>query len=217
MGLDIVNNVNAVFAQKEHIVVKDCIGVEVSGNGHAACGQVAQRQSYVLVRSGYDIEDLLVSELQVAENACKLLGLGSLELEVLDNHDLLVGQLGGQRALAGELLNLLVELEVVGAGTGTENTAATNEYRRIDVADTCAAATLLLVEFAGRAGNFAALLALVSALTAVSKKLLHIEPYSMLVHVNAEDFVVKDHLTTGVFSLDVIYCEFHYLLLYDYD
>ncbi len=73
----------------------------------------------------------------------------SLKCEVFDHFDLVVLNFVGQGAFACKLLNFLVQLEAIVAGTGTENTTAAYEKGRVDVTDTGAAATFLLVELTG--------------------------------------------------------------------
>ena len=72
------------------------------------------------------------------------------------------------------------------------------------------AATFLLVELTGRAGNFAALFGFVCALTLVGEILFNIEINGVLVGVDGKDGVVEHCFAAGVFSFYVVDCEFHY-------
>ena len=67
----------------------------------------------------------------------------------IHHDDLVILSLVGQSRTARKSLELLVELRTVVTGTGTKYASTTNENRRIDVTDTAAAATFLLVELAG--------------------------------------------------------------------
>ena len=111
----------------------------------------------------------------------------------------------GQCAAAGQLLELLVELEAVIAGLGTEDAAAAREQGRLDAARTGTAGAFLTLELARRAGDFVALLRLVRALTLVSEILLHVEVDSVVISLHAENGIRKDYLTTRFFSLCVQY------------
>ena len=128
-------------------------------------GKVAARQLQVDVRFGENQQHLLVVDLERLGQSHDRLGLGSLQRHRLDDADGAGLSLVGQRAAAGQLLELLVELEAVIAGLGTEDAAASREQGRLDAARTGAAGAFLTLEFARRAGNFVALLRLVRTLT----------------------------------------------------
>ena len=87
------------------------------------------------------------------------------------------------------------------------------EQRRLDVTVTGTAATLLATELLGRASDFTSLFSLMGSLALVGQELLNIEINGMLVRLgDGEDLIVKGHLATGVLTLNVIYCEFHYYI-----
>ena len=113
--------------------------------------------------------------MQILDQGNEILGLRSLESEIFNNFDSTVLSLVGQRGLAGQGLHLLVQLEAVVAGTGTEDAATTMEQRRLDVTVTGTAATLLATELLGRASDFTSLFSLVGSLALVGQELLNIE------------------------------------------
>ena len=116
--------------------------------------------------------------------------------------------------LAGEALHLLVELRAIVAWLGAEHCAAASEKRGVDVAATCAAAALPASELARGAGDFAALLALVRALTLVAEILFYVKIDCVVgvafAKVAGEYLVVEGDLASCVFSFDVVNCYFHY-------
>ena len=66
------------------------------------------------------------------------------------------------------------------------------------------------MELTGRAGDFATLLGLVGTLTLVSEVLLHVEINGMLVGIDCEHLIGELSLATGVLTLDIVDCDFHY-------
>ncbi len=147
---------------------------------------------------------------KIFSNIYEIFSLRSLEIEVLDYDYLRVLHFISESTLAGEGLNFLIQLEAIVTGTGTEHATAAYEHGRVDVTDTCTAATLLLVELAGRAGYFATFLGLVCALTLVGEVLLHIEINGMLVGIDCEHLVGELGLAAGILTFDIVDYDFHY-------
>jgi len=98
------------------------------------------------------------------------------------------------------LLELLVQLEAVVAGHGTEHAAASREQRGEDAARTGPAGTLLLLQLAGRTGHLVTLLRLVRALTTIGQILLHIEVDRVVVGLDTENLVFQNGLLAGLLA-----------------
>ena len=133
------------------------------------------------------IKSFFAVNFKIFSNIYKLFSLWGLHIEILNNHNGILQSLIRQGALTSKNLYFFVELEPVVTGLRTEHTATTYKHRRVDVATTGSAATLLPTELTGRTRNLASLLRLGSALALVSQILLHVQVKHMVIRLNSED------------------------------
>ena len=145
-GLKFVKHFNTAFGKNEGVIVEHCIRVDVRRSHKSCIGHVSHRQIYVIILFAQNEEYLFAVDFDVFSKFYVFFSFGFVESDVFYHDDFAGSCLEAEGGTTCEILELLVELEAVIAGLGTEYTATADEYRRVDVADTAAAAAFLLVE-----------------------------------------------------------------------
>jgi len=167
--------------------------------------EVTSRQRYKIILIFKNKKRFFVCDVEFVEYFDHSFGLGSIEREVLNDGERVVGDLSGESRATCEAFHFDVEFEAVVARFGSEDAAATDENWALDIARAGAAGAFLAFEFACAVCYFGTFFAFVSALTLVGEELLAIEINSVFVRLfHSENRIVERDSSAGFATIDVI-------------
>src|SRR5580698_7768421 len=171
------------------LVTQQVIGVNLVARQQLHAFQIAraQMQVVVLARRVLD-QQRRAFGIQLVQRFAEVLGLGSLEIEVLYHYQLAVRQLRRQRGAQRAQQLLARELIVVRAGLRSVNRTAVTPQRRADRTYASAARTLLSPELLAGAAHQLLVLGGVRTGTLPGPVMPHRFPEQVLVHCT-ENFI----------------------------
>lgn len=202
---------DSTFGYDNRSCAHDVVSADLVGAEDSVVGQVTAAAVDVGVVLGGDEEDFAFGSAHVGEELYVVLRLGGIELKVFHQFDGTRAGLYREGGSTGSLSYFVVQLYTVVAGTGAEDATTTTEDRALDVALTGATSTFLLMQFAGRTGDFAALLSFVRTLALGGQVRLYREVNGVFVGLYTEDVFGQFHFTTRTGTCCAVNLEFHFV------
>src|SRR5690606_13017568 len=131
------------------------------------------------------------------------------EIEIGQDHDVILLGLMTQRGFTGQAFRFLIQLKTVISGLWTEDTSAATEQRVLDASLPGSTGTFLAVQLPGRPRNLIPLLGLGRSLTLIGQVLLHIQVNRVIVGIDAEYLIRQCNLVTRFLACYIEYLQFH--------
>ena len=196
--------------QNELLVVDELVGVGGRDGNDVDVLEVAERKEGVHVVVSDNNGSTNLVEAQGLHGSLRIFGARSLEGELVNHGELLVGQLSGKRGAHSKLDFLAVHAERVRTGVGTEHGAAANPLRGADGTLAGTTGALLTPRLLAAAANFATGLSVSSALTQAGAIGTHDRVHHVDVRLDAEHGVVQldgfNRLARDVFDVNSSHC-----------
>ena len=117
----------STLGEEDVLGFQNIISVQVAGQSDLGALNVPCGEDDILVRLGKHKQVAVTVDLEGVEHLDHLLGLDGIEREVLDHADGAVSDFARQGRLAGQHLDLLVQLESVVVRLGAKNTTAASQ------------------------------------------------------------------------------------------